>query len=49
VRDLQGLFEFCRRYPAFHPLVLSSRERAADSIPGMHLMYWGDFLLTGPA
>jgi uncharacterized protein len=48
MRDLQGLFEFCRRYPAFQPMVLCSRERAKDRIPGTRLMYWGDFLLTGP-
>lgn len=44
-RDLGGLFEFCRRYPEFRPLVLCPRERAADAIAGVRLMFWGDFLL----
>jgi hypothetical protein len=30
LRDLPGLFEFCRRYPAFQPLVLCSRERIRE-------------------
>ena len=47
-RDLGGLLEFCRRYPAFQPLVLCSRERASDTIAGVRLMYWGDFLLGKP-
>lgn len=47
-RDLVGLLEFCRRYPEFHPLVLCSRERVDERIPGVRLMYWGDFLLGKP-
>jgi predicted AAA+ superfamily ATPase len=47
-RDLGGLLEFCRRDPEFQPLVLCSRERVEDSIPGVRLMYWGDFLLGKP-
>lgn len=47
-RDLAGLLEFCRRYPGFTPLVLCSRERADDTIPGVRLMFWGDFLLGKP-
>ena len=47
-RDLGGLLEFCRRYPAFQPLVLCSRARASDTIAGVRLMYWGDFLLGKP-
>lgn len=47
-RDLGGLLEFCRRYPEFQPLVLCSQERADDRIPGVRLMYWGDFLLGEP-
>ncbi len=44
-RDLGGLLEFCRRYPDFQLLVLCSRDRADDTISGVRLMYWGDFLL----
>jgi predicted AAA+ superfamily ATPase len=44
VRDLAGLFEFCRRHAGFRPLVLCARERAEEAIPGVRLMYWGDFL-----
>ena len=29
-------------------LVFCSQERADDSIPGVRLMYWGDFLLGKP-
>lgn len=47
-RDLGGLLEFCRRYPDFQPLVLCSRERANDTLPGTKLMFWGDFLLGKP-
>ena len=47
-RDLGGVLEFCRRYPGFRPLVLCSRERADDSIAGVRLMFWGDFLLGKP-
>jgi predicted AAA+ superfamily ATPase len=48
VRELGGLLEFCRRHPAFQPLVLCSRERAEESLPGLRFMYWGDFLLGKP-
>jgi predicted AAA+ superfamily ATPase len=47
-RDLGGLLEFCRRYRDFQPLVLCSRERAEDTIAGVRLMSWGDFLLGKP-
>jgi hypothetical protein len=47
-RDLCGLLEFCRRHPYFQPLALCSRERADDAVPGVRLMYWGDFLLGKP-
>lgn len=47
-RDLGGLLEFCRRYPEFQPLVVCSRSRAEDTIAGVRLMYWGDFLLGKP-
>lgn len=46
--DLGGLLEFCRRYPDFQPLVLCSRDRADDSIAGVRMMFWGDFLLGKP-
>lgn len=46
-RDLAGLLEFCRRYPEFQPLALCSRARAAEGVPGVRAMYWGDFLLGG--
>jgi predicted AAA+ superfamily ATPase len=48
LRDLGGLLEFCRRYPGFEPLLLCSRDRAGDSISGVRLMYWGEFLLGEP-
>jgi predicted AAA+ superfamily ATPase len=48
LRDLGGLLEFCRRYPEFQPLALCPRDRAGDSISGVRLMYWGDFLLGEP-
>lgn len=48
LRDLGGLLEFCRRYPSFQPLVLCSRERAVDTLPGVSLMAWTDFLLGKP-
>ena len=44
-RDLRGLLEFCRRYPAFQPLLLCSPERAADPMTGVRFMAWTDFLL----
>ncbi|MBI5211636.1 MAG: ATP-binding protein [Elusimicrobia bacterium] len=47
MRDLAGLLEFCRRHPDFQPLVLCSRGRAGEGIPGIRTMYWGDFLLGG--
>ncbi|MFH1723328.1 MAG: AAA family ATPase [Elusimicrobiota bacterium] len=48
-RDLRGLLEFCRRYPDFQPLVLCSRRYASETISGVRMMYWGDFLMgAGP-
>lgn len=50
MRDLAGLLEFCRRHSEFEPLVLCSRERAAEKLDGVKTLYWGDFLLgKGPA
>ena len=47
-RELGGLFEFCRRYPDFQPLVLCSQELADETIAGVRLMSWSDFLLDKP-
>lgn len=47
-RDLGGLFEFCRRYSDFRPLVLCSRERVEDTITDVRLMFWGGFLFGKP-
>jgi predicted AAA+ superfamily ATPase len=48
--DLQGLFEFTRRYPKFKPLVIAEK----DSLPalqrtGAMVMTWQDFLLGKPS
>jgi hypothetical protein len=48
-KDLRGLFEFCRRYPRFRPLVItaSGNEPQARKL-GAASMSWSDFLLSGP-
>ena len=48
-QDLRGLTEFCRRYPAFTPLVVtaSGEEESARRL-GLRTMSWEDFLLHGP-
>jgi hypothetical protein len=48
-KDLRGLFEFCRRYPRFRPLVItaSGNEPQARNL-GAASMSWSDFLLSGP-
>lgn len=48
-QDLRGLFEFCRRFPKFRPLVLTApgREQEARS-RGAAAQSWEDFLLAGP-
>ena len=47
-RELDGLFEFCKRYPAFRPLVIT---RAGDEDVarrfGVDAMSWVDFLTRG--
>jgi predicted AAA+ superfamily ATPase len=47
--QLQGLLEFCRRYPRYRPLVVT----AAGDEPlarrfGLASVSWSDFLLSGP-
>lgn len=46
---LHGLLEFCRRHPAFKPLVLcaSGSEEVARR-HGIKSMSWEDFLIAGP-
>lgn len=48
-RDLRGLLEFTRRYPAYRPLVLgpSSGLEAAARLR-IDAVAWRDFLLNGP-
>lgn len=47
MRDLAGLLEFSRRHPEYQPLVLCSRQRAAEGLDGIRALYWGDFLMGG--
>ena len=47
--DLRGLLEFCRRFPAFHPLVITApgdEENARKH--GISAVSWIDFLVAGP-
>lgn len=48
-QDLMALFEFCRRYSKFQPLVLTApgREQEARS-RGAVAQSWEEFLLSGP-
>ena len=48
-QDLRGLTEFCRRYPAFTPLVVTAPgdEQTARHY-GLRSISWEAFLLTGP-
>jgi uncharacterized protein len=48
-QDLRGLLEFCRRYPAFTPLVITAPgdEEAARRL-GLQGISWVDFLFAGP-
>jgi len=48
-RNVAGLLEFCRRYPAFQPLVVcdGGRESAARAA-GLEAVSWETFLLNGP-
>lgn len=47
--DLHGLLEFCRRHPAFRPLVVTApgNEDTAKRL-GVDAINWEDFLLSGP-
>lgn len=47
-RDLAGLFEFCRRHPTFHPLVVTrpGDEDLARRF-GVRAVSWVDFLMRG--
>jgi predicted RecB family endonuclease len=49
VQALRALLEFCRRNPAFNPLVISrpSNEETARR-HGVESIGWEDFLLGGP-
>ena len=45
---LRGLLEFCRRYPAFTPLVISaSGDEEIARRHGVASMSWEDFLISG--
>jgi len=48
-QDLRGLLEFCRRYPAFTPLVITAPgdEETARRF-GIQGISWVDFLFSGP-
>jgi uncharacterized protein len=48
-QDLRGLLEFCRRYPAFTPLVITAPgdEETARRL-GLQGISWVDFLFSGP-
>lgn len=47
--QLNGLLEFCRRYPRYRPLVITAPgdEPLATRL-GLTAISWSDFLLTGP-
>jgi hypothetical protein len=48
-QDLGGLMEFCRRYPAFTPLIITAPddEETARRL-GLQSISWVDFLFAGP-
>jgi predicted AAA+ superfamily ATPase len=47
---LRGLLEFCRRHPAFKPLVISAPgDEEIARRHGVASLSWEDFLLFGPA
>jgi len=49
-QDLRGLLEFCRRYPAFSPLVVTAPgDEGTARRHGLRSISWEDFLLAGPA
>lgn len=46
---LRGLFEFCRRYPGFQPLVISAPGTEEAALRhGIRCVSWEDFLIAGP-
>jgi hypothetical protein len=48
VKDLTGLLEFCRRYPAFKPVLLCEPEGTVIARrAGIHTLSWKEFLATG--
>ena len=49
VQSLRGLLEFCRRHPAFKPLVITAPgdEKSARR-HGIESVSWEDFLIAGP-
>jgi hypothetical protein len=47
--DLRGLFEFCRRFPEFRPLVLTAPgDEDSAKNHGISAISWIDFLVSGP-
>jgi hypothetical protein len=48
-RELDGLFEFCKRHPSFRPLVITrpGDEDLARRF-NVHAVSWADFLAEGP-
>ena len=46
--DLNGLLEFCRRYPRYRPLVVTSERTDALLDLGVESITWIDFLSSGP-
>jgi uncharacterized protein len=48
-QDLRGLLEFCRRYPAFAPLVITAPgDEVVAQRHGIRSLNWEDFLIYGP-
>jgi len=48
-QDMRGLTEFCRRYPAFAPLVITAPgDEVNAQRHGIRSMSWEGFLMTGP-
>jgi predicted AAA+ superfamily ATPase len=49
VHALRGLLEFCRRYPAFSPLVITAPgDEEIGRRHGIQSISWEDFLISGP-
>jgi predicted AAA+ superfamily ATPase len=48
-QDLNGLLEFCRLHPKFHPLLLCNEgDEAAAQTGNVRTQSWTSFLLSGP-